>query len=219
MALLSHRKPEHLYVTGSLFSFGHRPETEDAPNPLGGAYRKGNTFSPKSLTNKAQLFLKGFLVDRLYQIEPDPVRADALARQTALHAFKRNPLAIAWLAWQTYLKYWRDGVKTWALEDIPRTGQFTDAQVAGLGLVDRFHQAVTPMNMKPPFTLTTWYYLAAGWYCYLVLVSPAPATYDSVGTPVRRYLVVLFLNQRPLETPALAAVDIEISSTFVANHC
>ncbi len=161
---------------------------------------KGDTFSIKQLDSRgAQLNSKGFLVDRLYQVEPDPIRADALARQTALHAFKRNPLAITWLAWQTYLEFWRDGVTTWAQIDIPRSGQFTDAEVGRLGLVDRFHQAVTPMNTKQPLTLNTWYDLAAGWYYYLVLVSPLILVALIVlERSVRRYLVLLFLNQTAL---------------------
>jgi hypothetical protein len=145
------------------------------------------------------LYLKGFLVDKLRQIEPNPRRAEGLARETALRALRRDPLAIAQLGWRTYLEFWLRGVHAWAKPDVPPSGQWSERDIALFGLTERFHQVVTPENVKQPVTFLAWYYLAAGWYYYVVLLSPVIlGILVALGPTIRRYLVFLFLNQTVL---------------------
>jgi hypothetical protein len=200
---LSHREPRYLYVTGTyLLSFwAPALKASDAPDSrLAEVIRNGNTFSIKQLgLRDAQLYLKGFLVDKLHQIEPNRRRAEELARQTALRALRRNPVAIARLAWRTYLEFWLRGVHAWAKSDVPTSGQWSDADIARFGLTERFHQVVTRENVRQPVTFLRWYYFAVEWYYYVVLLSPVIlGILVALGPTIRRYLVFLFLNQTVL---------------------
>jgi hypothetical protein len=200
---LSHREPRYLYVTGTyLLSFwAPALKASDAPDSrLAEVIRQGNTFSIKQLgLRDAQLYLKGFLVDKLHQIEPNRRRAEELARQTALRALRRDPLAIARLAWRTYLEFWRRGVHAWAKSDVPTSGQWSDSDIARFGLTERFHQVVTRENVRQPVTFLAWYYFAVEWYYYVVLLSPVIlGILVALAPTIRRYLVFLFLNQTVL---------------------
>ena len=197
---LSHREPGYLYVTGTyLLSFwAPALKPSDAPDSrLAEVIRKGDTFSIKQLNLRgSQLYVKGFLVDRLHQIEPNRRRAEGLARETALGALRRDPLAIVSLGWRTYLEFWLRGVHVWAKPDIPVSGQWSNPDVAAFGLTERFHQVVIPVNVRQPVTFLAWYYFAAEWYYYVVLLSPVLlGILVALGPTIRRYLVFLFLNQ------------------------
>ena len=200
---LSHREPRYLYVTGTyLLSFwAPALKPSDAPNSrLAEVIRQGNTFSINQLKlRSSQLYLKGFLIDKLNEIEPNRRRAERLARETALRALKRDPLAIARLGWQTYLEFWLRGVHAWARPDVPTSGQWSELDIAAFGLTERFHQVVIPKNVRQPITFLAWYYFAAEWYYYVVLLSPVILGILVVlGRTIRRYLVFLFLNQTVL---------------------
>jgi hypothetical protein len=174
---LSHREPKYLYVTGiDLLTFWAPVlQPSDAADPrLGELIRNGGEFKINDIHYRVpQLHLKGFLIDRLRQIEPDRARQDRLARQTALHALRRDPLAILNLAWQTYADFWRIGVRNWAELEVPSKGSFSEKEIAELGLVNRFHQVVTLVGVPQPITFTGWYYLVMSWYYYVLLLSPA----------------------------------------------
>jgi hypothetical protein len=200
---LSHREPRYVYVTGTYLLSFWAPviKPSDAPNNrLAEVIRKGDTFSIKQLNSRAaQLYVKGFLVDKLNQIEPNPRQAEELARETALRALRRNPLAIAGLAWRTYVEFWRRGVHYWARLDVPISGQLSELEIARFGLTERFHQVVTPKNVRQPVTFLAWYYLAAEWYYYVVLLSPfILGILVALERTIRGYLVFLFLNQMVL---------------------
>ena len=200
---LSHREPGYLYVTGTyLLSFwAPALKPSDAPDSrLAEVIRKGNTFSIEQLHFRGgQLYLKGFLVDKLHQIEPNPRRAEGLARETAIRALRRDPLAIASLGWRTYLESWLRGVRARAKADVLASGQWSDLDVARFGLTERFHQVVTPVNVRQPVTFLGWYYVAAEWYYYVVLLSPVIlGILVALGRTIRGYLVFLFLNQTVL---------------------
>jgi hypothetical protein len=132
----------------------------------------------------------------LQQIEPNPTRLESLARKIALRALRRHPIAIADLAWQTYLQFWHLGVNTWAKLEVATSGQFSEVEIAQAGLTDRFHQVVTPINVNQRLTFLGWYYLAADWYYYIVLLSPVIlGIVVALKRSLRHYLVFLFLNQ------------------------
>jgi hypothetical protein len=200
---LSHRDPRYVYVTGTYLLSFWAPilKPSDAPNSrLAEVIRKGDTFSIKQLDSRgAQLYMKGFLIDKLHQIEPNPRQAEELAHETALRALRRNPLAIANLTWRTYAEYWRRGVHYWAKFEVPTSGQLSEPEIARMGLTERFHQVVIPKNVRQPVTFLSWYYLAAEWYYYVVLLSPIVlGILVALGRTIRRYLVFLFLNQMVL---------------------
>ena len=174
---LSHRKPKYLYSTGiDLLAFwapALRPTDADDER-LAGLIRNGGEFKIEDINYRtAQLHMKGFLIDRLRQMEPNKARQDSLGRRTALHALLRNPLAIGNLALQTYAEFWRVGARSWAQIEVPTTGSFTEKEIAKLGLVDRFHQVITLLDAPQPLTFSGWYYLAMSWYYYILLLSPA----------------------------------------------
>jgi hypothetical protein len=196
---LSHREPNYLYATGvDLLSFwapAIRPN--DAPDSrVAELISKGDEFYIKNLNSRAsQLHMKGFLIDRLHQIEPNSKRSDDLAHQVALNALRRNPLGIAALAWETYAEFWRTGVREWAKLDLPTKAQFSDTEATQLGLARRFHQVVTPMDMTEAITFNGWYYLAAWPYYYVILLSPfILGTFIALQRSTRRYSAFLFLN-------------------------
>jgi hypothetical protein len=196
---LSHRGPSYLYATGvDLLSFwapAVRPS--DAPDSrVAELIRRGDEFQIKDMNSRAaQLHMKGFLIDRLHQIEPDPKRSDDLAHQVALNALRRNPLGIATLAWKTYAAFWGTGVREWAKLDLPTKAQFSDTEATQLGLARRFHQVVTPMGLTEAITFNGWYYLAAWPYYYVILLSPLIlGTFIALQRSARRYSALLFFN-------------------------
>jgi len=194
---LSHREPKYLYATGiDLLTFWAPVlQPSDAADPrLAELIRNGGEFKINDIHYRVpQLHLKGFLIDRLRQIEPDGARQDRLARQTALHALRRDPLAILNLAWQTYADFWRIGVRNWAELEVPSKGSFSEKEIADLGLVNRFHQVVTLVDVPQPITFTGWYYLAMSWYYYLLLLLP----------PILALVMLLSRHKNP-EIPFLA---------------
>ncbi len=58
---------------------------------------------------------------------------------------------------------------------------------------------MTPVNVRQPVTFLGWYYVAAEWYYYVVLLSPVIlGILVALGRTIRGYLVFLFLNQTVL---------------------
>jgi hypothetical protein len=127
-------------------------------------------------------------------MEPDAMKANRIAKQTALRTLEHHPIQVALLAWQSYAGYWGiAAMKHYARLDL-EMGTLTRAEVAELAA--RFHQAITSPNLAAePLTLTKWYYISAYGYYFAVLLSPLVA-FAVIILPgiAKRYGCLLFLH-------------------------
>ena len=77
---------------------------------------EGDEFDIKELTARnSQRFESGYLVDRWQEEEPDWLCGSQIAKETALHALRRNPWQVLGLAGRTFAQYWN-------LRDLPPLG-------------------------------------------------------------------------------------------------
>jgi hypothetical protein len=107
---LSNREPAYVYVTGFnlLAMWAPALTPGDSPDPrLAELISKGDEFAIKDAGARGiQLYRKGYLVDRWKRAETSLGTADVIAKQTALNALRRDPLAVTSLGWNTFLGYW-----------------------------------------------------------------------------------------------------------------
>jgi hypothetical protein len=189
--LLSHRQPEYLYGTGfhllSCWAPALQPE-DGADENAARLIQEGSKFNIKRLKSRpGQRFGKGGIVDRLLELEHNSARAEEVAKETAFHALKRNPLAIGQITAQTYLAFWN-------LDVIPRLARndiagFTPEDVTRMA--QEFHQVVYvgPLNEQRAGWVAQ-YYVAAWPYYLFVLCSPV-------------FLLLALIIQRPPSTLTL----------------
>ena len=104
------RAPAYLYATGLHLLAFWAPilEPGDASDQrLAQIIEQGDEFDIKELTARnSQRFAPDHLVDRWQELEPDVTRANRVAKETALHALRRNPLGVLHLAARTFAQYW-----------------------------------------------------------------------------------------------------------------
>ena len=186
--LLLHRPPAYLYGTGfqllSTWAPALQPE-DGADEKMRGLIERGNEFGMRNPgLRQAQRFRRSGMVSRLLELEQNDDRADEIARQTALHALKRNPFAIARIASGTYLKFW-DGRRTKRLANNDVSGRkFTKEDVR---IAQEFHQVIHVGKLDEQ--RASWmarYYVGAWPYYLIVLASPL-------------LLLLVFLVQRPAD--------------------
>lgn len=173
--MLAHREPAYLHGTGlsllSIWAPALRPE--DSPDPiLADLIRKGDRFHLREIDARpGQRFSPDGLVSSLLRAEPDVVRANKIAKETALNALKRNPFAIATIAAETYLEFWRGrAARRYAKMDVG-AGYFTPSERAFVAR--RFHEVVPTGDLnKQRLSLTGRYYIRAWPYYLIILLSP-----------------------------------------------
>jgi hypothetical protein len=195
---LSHRKPDYLYGTGfHLLSFwAPAVQPEDATDRrLAQLIREGDQFRIRDVdTRPCQRFCNGYLIDRWCRIEPNTMKANLIARQTALRTLLHHPIRVALLAWRSYAGYWSiDAMKHYAQLDL-QMGTLTQEEVAELARL--FHHAVTSPDLAAePVTFTKWYYVSAYGYYFVVLLLPV-ISLAVIFVPViaKRYAYLLFLT-------------------------
>jgi hypothetical protein len=192
---ISHRPPAYLHATGIIQLAILSPvlEPEDSPDPgLADVIRKGDELRLKDLNYRAaQRFAPGYLIDRLSKLHRERSGAERIARETAMNALRRNPLAVLNLGWRVYSDYWSvTAMKASARSDFgfnnPPKEDLLDL------LASRFHLAVDPKKQTESF-LQQW--SVAAWpYYFLILLAPLPAAFAVVFRRTRGYAFLLFVH-------------------------
>ena len=192
---LSHRKPDYFYSSGLILLAYWAPvlQPEDASDlRLADLIRRGDEFHLKNLHfRNAQRFRPDHLIDRLLKLEPKRLRADRLAKKTALHALWRDPLGILGIGWNTYVSYWNvETIKKYAELDFSFRRQPDDTMIALLA--SRFHlsYAKDTTTLSP----TQLYYIVASPYYFLILLAPLLSGLAIALRCVRRYAILLFVH-------------------------
>jgi hypothetical protein len=132
---------------------------------------QGDEFDIKELTARnSQRFDPDYLVDRWQEVEPDGPRANRIAKETALHALRRNPLQVLHLAARTFAQYWNaKDLRHYARIDLGHN-DLTPEQDSMLA--ESFHLATDGRIIGAPPTVLQQYFLLSWPYCYFVLLSP-----------------------------------------------
>jgi hypothetical protein len=168
------RAPAYLYATGLHLLAFWAPilvpaDASDAR--LARIIEQGDEFEIKELTARNdQRFESGYLIDRWQEAEPDTPRANRIAKETALRALRRNPLAVLHLAARTFAQYWNlKDLRHYANIDLGHN-DLTPEQNAVLA--ESFHFATDGRIIGSPPTLLQRFFLLSWPYCYFVLLSP-----------------------------------------------
>jgi hypothetical protein len=168
-------------------------EPADSPDPgLADVIRKGDEFHLKDLNFRdGQRFSPGYLIDRFSTLHPERSGAERIARETAMNALRRNPLAVLNLGWRVYSDYWSvAAMKASARSDFgfnnPPKEDLLDL------LASRFHLAIDTKKQTESF-LQQW--SVAAWpYYFLILLAPLPAAFAVAFRPMRGYAFLLFIH-------------------------
>jgi len=193
--LLSHREPGYLYSTGVHLIATWSPvlAPSDATDPkLADLISRGAEFGIRDMSlRNAQHYAPGYLVRRWLELEPDSIRANQIAKQTALRALVRNPLGIMRLAGKTFLGYWEiSSIKNYAKYDLGHVNPSRENLVL---LAQKFHWAA-PENIIKTTSLLKRYFLAAWPYYLVVVLSPLWAAVLIGLASEKKYAVLLFFH-------------------------
>lgn len=192
---LSQREPAYLYSSGFhlLAAWAPALKPENATDPrLAELIGRGADFQIKDMSlRNAQHYAPGFLVERWHELEPDDKKANDIAKQTALRALRRDPVAIAVIAAKTFGEYWHiRTIKRYARHDLGHVNP-TDEQIAMLAT--RFHWTVPP-DIIHTRSLLKRYFLAAWPYYLVVVLSPLWALIAIWFVADKKYPLLLFLH-------------------------
>jgi hypothetical protein len=168
-------------------------EPADSPDPgLADVIRKGDEFHLKDLNFRdSQRFSPGYLIDRFSTLHPERSGAERIARETAMNALRRNPLAVLNLGWRVYSDYWSvAAMKASARSDFGFNNPPKEDQLDLLA--SRFHLAIDTKKQTESF-LQQW--SVAAWpYYFLILLAPLPAAFAVAFRPTRGYAFLLFIH-------------------------
>jgi len=172
--LLCGRAPAYLYATGLHLLAFWAPilvPADASDQRLARIIEQGDEFDIKELTERNdQRFESGYLVDRWQKAEPDTPRASRIAKETALHALRRNPLGVLNLAARTFAEYWNlKELRHYASIDLGHNDLTVEDRS---DLAESFHFATDGRIVGAPPTLLQRYFLASWPYCYFLLLSP-----------------------------------------------
>lgn len=192
---LAEREPAYLHSTGLTLLSTLAPvlEPEDSPDPgLAELISHGDELELKTFSlRNSQRFSPDRLIDRLSKLQPEPMKADQIAKQTAVHALVRDPYGVAGLAWQTYAIYWDiRAMKQSAASDFSFHNPPGDELVSWLAT--KFHFALDRNDQSRSFLQR--YYVYAWPYYFLILVSPLVAGVAVVLRSARNYALLLFIH-------------------------
>ena len=191
---VSKREPAYLYATGTTILAYWAPilQPEDASDPrLADLIRQGDEFGLRDFAlRNGQRFSPGGLLDRWAKIEPDPSKANTIARRTARRTLSHHPLGVLSLPWHIYQEYWSvQALKQFAERDFSLHNPPTADLIALLAT--RFH--LTQDNGAPRSFLQ-WYYIGAWPYYFLVLLAPLLSGLAILLKAGRPYAIVLFVH-------------------------
>lgn len=172
--LLCGRPPAYLYATGLHLLAFWAPilaPTDATDQRLARIIEQGDEYDIKELTARNdQRFKSGHLVPRWQEVEPDVSRANQIARETALHALRRNPLGVLHLALRTFAQYWNlQDLRHYARIDLGHN-DLTPEQTSLLA--ENFHFATDGRIVGAMPTLLQRFFLLSWPYCYFLLLSP-----------------------------------------------
>lgn len=201
---LSHREPGYLYTTGIylLATWAPALEPADATDPkLAELISKGAEFSIKDMSlRNHQRYFPGYLVKRWQELEPDPVRANQIAKETALRALSRNPMEIMRIAGKTFLGYWDiPSIRSYANYDLGHVNPSGEV----LALLAQKFQWAAPKNITETSSLLKRYFLAAWPYYLVVVLSPLWAAILIGLASEKKYAVLLFFHSSIMLTTTL----------------
>jgi hypothetical protein len=193
---LTHREPAYLREAGAHLAAVWAPALvpSDAGDPrFGDLIANGNQFKIKDLHYRnAQQYGEGFLIRRWQEIEKDRRTNDRVARETAINALQRRPLAIVGLAVQTYMEYWNAEIIRWyALTDLGY-GKLSEEQIQVLAETFGF-RGVKQLPAQP-FSLLQRYFLGAWPYYFVVVVSPLICAIATWLSRERAFALLLFVH-------------------------
>jgi hypothetical protein len=190
---LSRREPAHLHGTGYFLLAIWAPvlQPQDATDPrLAEIIRHGSEFGLQDMElRNGQRFASDGLVARWCRVETDPQKSSKIAASTALNAFRRDPAAVISLGVKTYVAYWSGrSIRKMARSDLklklPPLAQEGGFKI----LAKRFHWAYRSQQQS----LTSWYYIAASPWLFVILVSPLLSLVLLAVAENKRYALLLF---------------------------
>jgi hypothetical protein len=168
------RAPAYLYATGLHLLAFWAPilvPADASDQRLARIIEQGDEYDIKELTARNdQRFESDHLIDRWQEAEPDTPRANRIAKETALHALRRNPLQVLDLAARTFAQYWNlKDLRRYASIDLGHN-DLTVEQTSMLA--EQFHFATDGRIIGAPPTVLQQYFLLSWPYCYFLLLSP-----------------------------------------------
>jgi hypothetical protein len=168
------RAPAYLYATGLHLLAFWAPilvPADASDQRLARIIEQGDEYDIKELTARNdQRFESGYLVDRWQEAEPDTPRANRMAKETALHALRRNPLGVLHLTARTFAQYWNfQDLRHYAKIDLGHNDLTVEQSSM---LAERFHFATDGRIVGAPPTVLQQYFLLSWPYCYFLLLSP-----------------------------------------------
>ena len=171
---IGNSEPAYLSETGSHLAAVWAPalEPSDASDPrFAEIIAHGDQFKIKDLgARNAQQYGEGFLIKQWRAIESDLRTNDRVARETAMNALRRRPLAIVGLTVETYAGYWNlRAIQRYARTDLGY-GKLKDSQVKMLA--EKFGLQTAKQLPAQPFSLLQQYFLNTWPYYFIVIVSP-----------------------------------------------
>ncbi len=192
---LSHRQPSYLYATGvTLLAFcSPALEPEDSTDPaLRQLIQDGDRLGLKNFhTRNAQRFSPNGLVARLKAVDGARLDIDELARRTAIHALKRNPVGVAKIAWSVYADYWNVATMKRSVEADFSFRRPPKGELVSL-LASRFHLAYDEALQHE--SVLQRYYEWAWPYYFVLLLAPFPAGIALFLSRGRKYAVLVFTH-------------------------
>ena len=169
-----HKPPAYSY-DGGFFALGYVVpilEPDDFKDKTLGAQVLKDLRFPASdrRARPAQRWMEGGVISRLQQLEPDRIKADAIARQAVIHVVIHKPIAFLKLGWQTFTDYFNPSYLQQSLKiDL---GHFRLDSGFHQLLQSRFHyrsDQSSALDLKSP---TGKYFLKTGHWIKLLLLMP-----------------------------------------------
>ena len=190
------RAPAYLYATGLHLLAFWAPilvPADASDQRLARIIEQGDEFDIKELTARNdQRFESGYLVDRWQEAEPDGPRANRIAKETALRALRRNPLAVLHLAGRTFAQYWNvKDLRHYASIDLGHNDLTPEQNSL---LAESFHLATDGRIVGAPPTVLQRYFLLSWPYCYFVLLSPILSVWAVYLARERQLALFLLLH-------------------------
>jgi hypothetical protein len=172
--LLTGQRPEYLYATGLHLLAFWAPilvPADASDKRLARIIEQGDEFEIKEITTRnVQRYGPGYLIDRWEKVEPDAPRANQIAKTTALHALRRNPLQVLGLGARTFAQYWNlEDLRGYASVDLGHNDLTFEQQTM---LAEKFHFMTDGRISGAPHTVLQRYFLHSWPYCYFLLLSP-----------------------------------------------
>lgn len=173
---LAGRKPAFLRDTGFsvLTTWAPILKPTDSRDPrLAQLIAEGGQFQLNNMrAREQQLYSPGYLIARWKQIEPNPVIANDVAKQTALHALLHRPQDVATLGVKTFLDYWDvTQIRKEVNYELGKRANNWPHEMTSV-LAAHFRLSPPPRGDAKDYTLLQQYYVRAQPYYYVVLLSP-----------------------------------------------